>query len=271
MKKYIAYNDKGEEILTTESALEMANKLNTTSAKIYNNMNKGTYFETKKFSDVYIKVIKQVIEEPEPISKIESLPGETWVEVPGYHGLYVSDMGRAKTVDSRGSEKLKCIVTSTNKNKREYGHINIGNKQYVFSRVIWRAFKDPDFPLEYHGGRFYKKHPEYNKDTDPYYNIVVDHIVENTKNLSNFLNNLQAVSQKKNINKAMENGIIVGKTPVKCYCRKGNEYHEFKSTKELVVFCVSDTPNVKPNNGYFNSAINKNHIIHGWKVGIIKE
>lgn len=130
---------------------------------------------------------------------IVDLTGEIWKTVPGYYsGNMVSNMGRAKFVDSYGNESLRRITGVTNGNGRIYSAVRLLNpggepyrKQYRLSRVIIRAFNDRTFDLDYRKGD----------------KMVVDHIDNNPSN--NALSNLRVVSQAKNIRVAYsEQGVV---------------------------------------------------------------
>ena len=276
---YRAYDANGNLQAEGNTAFEIAQISNTNANKVYKSIETNDFVETRKWSDVYMKFTREEVDTPISIEDespiiIEDLPDEIWKPLPGYLGYYISNKERAKYVNGDGNERLCSLIISTNKTGRHYKHINISGKSYVYSRAVWRAFKDTDFPLEYHGKKFYEAHPDVDKTKDPYYNVIVDHKPEykRKKDLTDMPHKLNAITQSKNIRKAIKSGKNIGIAPKRAYARRGDEYYEFDTTIDCVRFCVKDR-NEKPNSGRFNNAIKSSRknpeagYIGEWKVG----
>lgn len=277
---YRAYDANGNLLGEGNSASELAQTVNTTANKVYKSIESNNFVESKKWSDTYIKCTREedvpenVIITIEDVKK-EALENEEWRILPGYPQYCISNKERAAKLYTN-EFKFISLTSSLNKTGRKYKTISINGFRYRFSRAVWRAFRDPDFPLEFHGSIYYKKHPEADPTKDPYYNIIVDHKPESDeKDLNDMLENLQAMTSSQNLKKARAAGKVFGKQAKRCYAKKDNEYYEFETTIECVEFCLQGTSE-KPNSGRFSTAIHSSKknpdagIINGYKVGYLE-
>lgn len=118
---------------------------------------------------------------------VDYIEGEMWKPVVGFEGLYeVSDLGRIKSLprNSTRGGLIKPYLSTHN------GYVYVGlcksNKKHTIRlhKLVLQAFTD----------------------YDPNGGLVIDHLDGNKTN--NRLDNLEAVTQKVNFNRAIANGLV---------------------------------------------------------------
>lgn len=145
------------------------------------NKAKEDYIKRKK--EATEKRIKKITDESRFNYNIENLDGETWKEILGYEGYYISNMGRVKRYVKQYKKYILLTQQENCKSGRMY--IKIKNKGLSVARLVGFAF------VEGHSNE----------------NNTIDHKDGNIKN--NKADNLQWVSQSINNKLAYNNGKTV--------------------------------------------------------------
>jgi uncharacterized pyridoxamine 5'-phosphate oxidase family protein len=217
-REFRAYDENDILVAVSDSAVNIARAIKTTSNYIFEYKNTNEYLfnsEKKKYRVTYVKSVS-VREEPfvipaDKVVIITNNPGEVWKQIPGVPNCnWASTDGRFKVVDVAGNEMFSTIYKSVNNNKtfnkRTYYDVQIYNPsgssiRVRASRVLVKTFIDSEFPL------FYTKGDK----------VVVDHI--NNDSTDNRVSNLRIMTQSENLRSAIyDHGKSFGKKPKRILC-----------------------------------------------------
>jgi hypothetical protein len=216
LREFRVYDEDDKLIYVSDSASDIASKLNTSTSYIFKYKNTDEYFSNNKYQNKMLKIsyVKTYIEKVEPfvipedkVQDIKNKPDEVWKVIPGVPSCnYASSYGRFKVVDLSGNEMLLNALHSKNSNGRTYHDYNLinpdGNNIRVrASRALAKTFIDESFPLFYTNG---------NK-------VVVDHI--NNDSTDDKISNLRIITQSQNIQSAIyDHKKVFGRPKKKVMC-----------------------------------------------------